>query len=49
MKMNAALAMAQISRRDLMKLTGTYGVSSVVMGAATLSGAVTLPSLAQAV
>lgn len=49
MKMNASKALAQISRRDLMKLTGTYGVSSVVMGAATLTGAVTLPSLARAV
>ncbi|GAB5447970.1 MAG: hypothetical protein Gyms2KO_28430 [Gymnodinialimonas sp.] len=49
MKMNASKALAQISRRDLMKLTGTYGVSSVVMGAATLTGAVTLPRLAHAV
>jgi TRAP-type C4-dicarboxylate transport system substrate-binding protein len=47
--MKASKVLSQISRRDLMKLTGTYGMSSVVMGAATLTGAVTLPSLARAV
>ncbi|MEM7641851.1 MAG: TRAP transporter substrate-binding protein [Pseudomonadota bacterium] len=46
--MKAAKALSQVSRRDLLKLTGTYGLSSVVMGAATLTGVVTLPSLARA-
>ncbi len=46
--MKAARALSQVSRRDLLKLTGTYGMSSVIMGAATLTGAVTLPSLARA-
>ncbi|MEM7488912.1 MAG: TRAP transporter substrate-binding protein DctP, partial [Pseudomonadota bacterium] len=46
--MKASKALSQVSRRDLLKLTGTYGLSSVVMGAATLTGAVTLPSLARA-
>ncbi len=47
--MKASRVLSQVSRRDLMKLTGTYGLSSVMMGAATLTGAVTLPSLARAV
>ena len=47
--MKAGKALSQISRRDLLKLTSTYGMSSVLMGAATLTGAVTLPSLARAV
>ncbi len=47
--MKASKALSQVSRRDLLKLTGTYGISSVVMGAATLTGAVTLPTLARAV
>ncbi|MEM8822870.1 MAG: TRAP transporter substrate-binding protein [Pseudomonadota bacterium] len=46
--MKASRALSQVSRRDLLKLTGTYGLSSVVMGAATLTGAVSLPSLARA-
>ncbi|MFT5060053.1 MAG: TRAP-type C4-dicarboxylate transport system substrate-binding protein [Sulfitobacter sp.] len=46
--MKASKALSQISRRDLLKLTGTYGISSVVMGAAALTGAVTLPSIAKA-
>ena len=47
--MKASRVLNQISRRDLFRLTGTYGLSSVMMGAATLTGAVTLPSLARAV
>ncbi|MBF9052010.1 TRAP transporter substrate-binding protein DctP [Roseobacter sp. HKCCD9010] len=47
--MKAAKVLQQISRRDLLKLTSTYGMSSVVMGAATFTGAITLPSLARAV
>ena len=46
--MKASKALSAVSRRDLLKLTGRYGISSVVMGAATLGGAVTLPSLARA-
>lgn len=47
--MKASKVLNQISRRDLLKLSGRYGLSSVVMGAATLTGAVTLPNLAAAV
>lgn len=46
--MKASKALSAVSRRDLLKLTGQYGISSVVMGAATLGGAATLPSLARA-
>lgn len=37
-----------ISRRDLFRLTGQFGLSSVVLGASALTGALTLPSLAKA-
>ncbi|WP_114389058.1 TRAP transporter substrate-binding protein [Notoacmeibacter marinus] len=37
-----------ISRRDLLKLTGQYGLSSTLIAAGGLGGAVTLTSLAQA-
>ncbi|MEM9319161.1 MAG: TRAP transporter substrate-binding protein DctP [Pseudomonadota bacterium] len=47
--MKASKVLNQVSRRDLLKLTGRYGLSSVVMGAATLTGAVSLPNLARAV
>ena len=47
--MKASKVLSQISRRDLLKLSGRYGLSSVVMGAATLTGAVTMPNLAAAV
>ncbi|MEL6414258.1 MAG: TRAP transporter substrate-binding protein DctP [Pseudomonadota bacterium] len=47
--MKAAKVLNQFSRRDLLKLSGTYGMSSLMMGAATLTGAVSLPSLARAV
>ena len=43
--MKASKVLSTISRRDLFKLTGRYGISSVVMGAATLTGAITLPNL----
>ena len=46
--MKASAALSALSRRDLLKLTGHYGVSSVMMGAATLGGAATVPSLARA-
>ncbi len=38
----------KISRRDLMKVAGRYGLSSTLLGAATLGGALTLPELATA-
>lgn len=41
--------LAGISRRDLLKLTGTYGISSTLMAAGAFTGAVSLPSLARAV
>ena len=47
--MKASKVLSQISRRDLLKLSGQFGMSSVIMGAATFTGAVTLPSLARAV
>ncbi len=46
--MKASKTLSGISRRDVLKLTGQYGISSVVMGAAALTGAVSLPSLAKA-
>lgn len=38
-----------ISRRDLFKLAGRYGMSSTLLAAGTFTGAMTLPSLAKAV
>ena len=38
----------KISRRDLMKVAGRYGLSSTLLGAAALGGALTLPELATA-
>ena len=38
----------KIKRRDLMKVAGRYGLSSTLLGAATLGGALTLPELATA-
>ena len=38
----------KISRRYLMKFAGCYGLSSTLLGAATLGGALTLPELATA-
>ena len=38
----------KISRRDLVKVAGRYGLSSTLLGAATLGGALTLPELAAA-
>ncbi|WP_112322900.1 TRAP transporter substrate-binding protein [Oceanibium sediminis] len=46
--MKVSKTISGISRRDLFKLSGQYGLSSVVFGASALTGAVTLPSLAQA-
>lgn len=38
----------KISRRDLLRVAGRYGLSSTMLGAATLTGAITLPDLAEA-
>ena len=38
----------KISRRDLLKVAGRYGLSSTLIGAAALGGAITLPRLAEA-
>ena len=38
----------KISRRDLMKVAGRYGLSSTLLGAAAVGGALTLPELAAA-
>ena len=46
--MKASKVLSTISRRDLFKLTGRYGISSGVMGASALTGAVTLPNIAKA-
>ena len=46
--MKASNALSGISRRDLFKLSGQYGLSSVVLGASALTGAVTLGDVARA-
>ncbi|MCW1950734.1 MAG: TRAP transporter substrate-binding protein DctP [Octadecabacter sp.] len=46
--MKVSKALSAISRRDLFKLTGRYGISSVVMGVAAMTGAATLPNIAKA-
>ena len=46
--MNVSKALTGISRRDLFRLSGQFGLSSVVFGAGALTGAVSLPSLARA-
>ncbi|SDY43712.1 TRAP-type C4-dicarboxylate transport system, substrate-binding protein [Jannaschia faecimaris] len=46
--MKASNALRGISRRDLFKLSGQYGLSSVVLGASALTGAVTIGDVARA-
>jgi len=46
--MKVSKALTGISRRDLFRLSGQFGLSSVVLGAGALTGAVSLPSLARA-
>ncbi len=46
--MKVSKALNAISRRDLFKLSGQFGLSSVMIGAGTLTGAITLPSLVAA-
>lgn len=43
-----SFASEKISRRDLFKVAGRYGLSSTLLGAASLTGAITLPRLAEA-
>jgi TRAP-type C4-dicarboxylate transport system substrate-binding protein len=40
--------LGNISRRDLLRLAKRYGISSTLLGAGALSGAITLPRLAEA-
>ncbi|MEM8595834.1 MAG: TRAP transporter substrate-binding protein DctP [Pseudomonadota bacterium] len=46
--MKASNVINQISRRDLMKVAGRYGITSTVMAAGGLAGTVSLSSLAKA-
>ncbi|MCR9139425.1 MAG: TRAP transporter substrate-binding protein [Alphaproteobacteria bacterium] len=46
--MKVSNALGAISRRDLFKLTGQFGISSTLLAAGGLGGAVSLASLAQA-
>ncbi len=48
MSMEVSKKLSQISRRDLLKLTGQYGMSSTFLAASTLAGGVTVGSLAKA-
>lgn len=47
--MKASKVLSTISRRDLFKLSGRYGMSSVLLGAGAFTGAATLPNIAKAV
>ncbi len=40
--------LGNVSRRDLLRLAKRYGISSTLLGAGALSGAITLPRLAEA-
>ncbi|WP_422364970.1 TRAP transporter substrate-binding protein [Pelagibius sp.] len=46
--MKVSEALSRISRRDLFKLTGQFGLSSTLFAAGTLGGAVSVASLAKA-
>jgi TRAP-type C4-dicarboxylate transport system substrate-binding protein len=46
--MNISQKLSRISRRDLLKLAGQYGMSSTLLAAGSFTGAVTLPGLARA-
>ncbi len=46
--MKVSNALSGISRRDLFRLSGQFGLSSVVLGAGALTGATSLTSVAQA-
>ena len=38
----------KISRHDLMRVAGQYGLTSTLLGASALTGIITLPRLAEA-
>ena len=46
--MRVSSKLAALSRRDLLKLTGRFGISSTLLAAGGLTGAVSLGSLARA-
>jgi len=46
--MKVSKTLGRISRRDLFRLSGQFGLSSVLLGAGALTGAATLPNLAKA-
>ncbi|MEM9443198.1 MAG: TRAP transporter substrate-binding protein DctP, partial [Pseudomonadota bacterium] len=46
--MKAPLPLGQVSRRDLFRVAGRYGLSSTLFAAGSLGGAMTLSSLAKA-
>lgn len=46
--MTSKFVSERISRRDLLRVAGTYGFSSTLLGGAALTGALTLPELAKA-
>src|SRR6056297_3913002 len=46
--MKVSKTLGGISRRDLFRLSGQFGLSSVLLGAGALTGAATLPNLAKA-
>ena len=46
--MKVSNALSGITRRDLFRLSGQFGMSSVLLGAGAFAGAASLPSLAKA-
>ncbi|WP_299850247.1 TRAP transporter substrate-binding protein [uncultured Roseovarius sp.] len=46
--MSSKFVSERISRRNLLRVAGTYGLSSTLLGGAALTGALTLPELAEA-
>lgn len=46
--MSSKFVSERVSRRDLLKVAGTYGLSSTLIGGAAITGAMTLPELAEA-
>ncbi len=46
--MSSKFVSERISRRNLLRVAGTYGLSSTLLGGAAVTGALTLPELAEA-
>lgn len=46
--MSSKFVSERVSRRNLLKVAGTYGLTSTLLGGAAVTGAVTLPELAEA-